>query len=138
MSNAGTKTRVWVAGSQVLLSLLVLVGIWGLLPARYGLVDGLGTLVGLALAASAYGLFAEQRWGLALAKRVALFPLALGCATVTALAWTAAHLIGLYGPVGAGGSALMATVAALVLPYLIGVPLLQLRWLRRLADAAHA
>ena len=50
---------------------------------------------------------------------------------MTALAFSIAHLSGQYGPIGKGGAMLMATIAVLVLPYLVGLPVLQLSWLRR-------
>jgi hypothetical protein len=56
--------------------------------------------------------------------------LIVGITLVTVLAWTAAHLVGLYGPVGGGGALLLGAVAVLVLPYLVGLPALLLFILR--------
>jgi hypothetical protein len=47
------------------------------------------------------------------------------------LAFSLAHLAGQYGPVGSGGAVLLGATASLVLPYLVGLPLLQLAWLRQ-------
>ena len=48
---------------------------------------------------------------------------------MTLLALTASWLAGIYGPVGAGGAAIMALVAALALPYLVVLPCVELVWL---------
>lgn len=109
---------------------LVLFGVWVGLPARHWVVDAPGTALALVCAVSAYGLLAGRAWGRKLAQVTSWFTLLLGAAAVSTLAIVAAHLAGLYGPVGAGGAVLMGTVAALILPYLVGFPLLQLAWLR--------
>jgi hypothetical protein len=49
---------------------------------------------------------------------------------VTVLAVTASWLSGVYGPVGAGGAVVLVLVAALALPYLVVLPVVQLVWLR--------
>jgi hypothetical protein len=100
------------------------------LPARYWLVDAPGTALAILGATSAYGLFAGRSWGRSLARFACWFSLLVGAGAVSTLSFVAAHLAGLYGPVGAGGAVLMVTVAALILPYLVGLPLLQLVWLR--------
>ncbi len=56
--------------------------------------------------------------------------LALGLFAVTVVAVTASWLSGIYGPVGRGGAIILALVAALALPYLVVLPVVQLVWLR--------
>lgn len=124
-------THKLVAITQALLGAGMLLGIWVALPARFLLVDAVGTLAGVCLVGSSLSLATRRPWGLPVARAVAGMSLSLGCVLVTALAWSASHLAGLYGPVGSGGALLMSIVALLVLPYLIGVPALQLAWLRR-------
>jgi hypothetical protein len=120
-----------VAGSQLIVALLLLIGIWVGLPARDAWVDAAGTLLAALYLASACGLFLDTAWGRKLALFVCWSGLIAGCCTVTALAMSVAHLVGQYGPVGAGGALLMGTIAALVLPYLVFLPALQLAWLRQ-------
>lgn len=119
-----------VAAAQLLVASLLLCGVWIGLPARYWLVDAPGTALALISVASAYGLLSGRTWGLTVARIASFIALVLGAAVVTTLALVAAHLSGLYGPVGAGGAVLMGTVAALIMPYLVGFPALQLVWLR--------
>jgi hypothetical protein len=126
--------RLNVAGiAHLCVGCLTLAGIWIALPARYLLVDVLGTLVGLAALGAAAGVLLRRSWGLSLARGVAWLELIAGTLTVSAVAWSAAALAGSYGPVGDGGALLMTTVALLVLPYLVVLPAAQLVLLR---DAA--
>jgi hypothetical protein len=120
-----------VAIAQLVAGVLTLAGIWIGLPARWWLVDVAGTVLALACLASAFGLLRARAWGRPLALAVSWATLVIGTATVSALCFALAHLAGAYGPVGAGGAILLGVIAALVLPYLVGLPLLQLSWLRR-------
>lgn len=132
MSELHSRRATWVAASQASLALLLLFGVWVALPARYLPVDLIGTAAALALLVSAAGLGLGRPWGGRLARLVAWGSLGIGCLTVTALFWSAATLAGLYGPVGSGGALLMTVVALLVIPYLVGLPALQLSWLASL------
>jgi hypothetical protein len=121
----------YVAIAQLVAGVLLLVGIWVALPARWWLVDTVGTALALACLASASGLLARRAWAKRLALMISWATLVIGTATVSALCLALAHLAGAYGPVGAGGAMLLGTMAALVLPYFVGLPVLQLAWLRR-------
>lgn len=131
MSTTGvTARRYGVGAAHAVLALLLLAGVWIALPARYWLVDAVGTLLAVAALASAFGLWSSRGWGLAVARAVSWLCLVVGTLCVSALALSAAQLAGSYGPVGEGGALLMATVALLILPYLVVLPALQLAWLR--------
>lgn len=123
--------RLLLIASYTVLCVMLGVGIWAALPARWLPVDAIGTALclgcGAAAASLALGLPLADR----LSRAVSWALLGCGAAATSALAWTAAHLAGLYGPVGAGGALLMAAVGALVAPYLLGLPALQLSALRR-------
>ena len=99
-----------VALAHAGLGVVLLAGIWLALPARYLLVDLLGTLLALAAFAAAVGIFTHKPWALPVARAVAWVELVAGTLTVSALAWSAAALSGSYGPVGDGGAVLMGTV----------------------------
>jgi hypothetical protein len=120
-----------VAVAQLVVAGLLAIGIWVALPARYIWVDLLGSALAALYLASAIALTARRAWARRLASVASWVGLVLGLVTVTLLSLSVAHLSGQYGPVGRGGALLMGTIAALVLPYLVGLPLLQLRWLRR-------
>jgi hypothetical protein len=122
-----------VGGVQLAVGVLLLVGVWAGLPARYWPIDVAGTALGALCIVAGVGLLARRAWAPKIARVVSWITLGCGLALTTALASAIAHLAGSYGPVGAGGAALMGTIALLTLPYLVGLPLLQLSWLRRAA-----
>jgi hypothetical protein len=122
-----------VAIMHGLVGLMTLIGVWAGLPTRWLWVDLPATLLGLANVASAIALVAGLAWARRRARTVTQLGLGLGCVTVTLLAWSASHLAGQYGPVGAGGALLLSAIAALIVPYFVGLPLLQ-AWLLRSRD----
>lgn len=115
---------------QGVLALLILAGVWLALPARWAWVDVPGTALGLACALAAAGLLARAPWAVRVARAVLWAQLIAGSLLVCLLGASMAQLAGAYGPVGAGGALLFGVIAALVLPYLVVFPALQLRWLR--------
>jgi hypothetical protein len=119
-----------VTAAQLALALLLLIGIWGLLPSRWAPIDVAGSALALLQLVAAAGLLARKRWAHRLALAAAWAALVVGALLATLLAMTVAHLSGTYGPVGAGGAVLMAVIAALVLPYLVFLPAMQVAWLR--------
>jgi hypothetical protein len=127
------RRHPWLGAIDLVTALLLLGGVWGVLPARWWPVDVGATLLGALLAVSGAGLLAGTPW----ARRVGLVAggaaLVLGLALVTTLALTASYLSGLYGPVGRGGAVILALVAALALPYLVLFPAAQLVALRKSA-----
>jgi hypothetical protein len=114
------------------LAVVLLFSVWVLLPARYAPIDLAGTALALLQLAAGIGLWSGRAYGRKLALVTAWVTFASGAALVTALLLTLSHLAGLYGPVGAGGALLMGIIAALVLPYLVLLPALQLSSLRAL------
>ena len=124
--------RRLLACLQASLGLLLLGGVWMALPARWWPVDIAGSLLAALFLAGAAGLLLRRRPGRLLSLVANWLALLTGMVGVSALCFTAAHLWGLYGPVGSGGALLMVSVALLVLPYLIVLPALQLVLLRGL------
>jgi hypothetical protein len=111
---------------DLILGLVVASLIWTALPARWWPVDVAGTLLATLFAASGAALLLHYRWARPLAQVAAGLGLLVGALAVTLLTVTAGHLVGLYGPVGQGGALILAIVAALILPYLVVLPLAQL------------
>ena len=124
------KARI-VAIFELLVAILLVIGIWVALPARWWPVDVAGSVLAGVLLAGGGGLLLNRSWGRRLSIAASWLSLAIGMTTVTLLAWTAAFLSGLYGPIGGGGALILGAVAALVLPYLVGLPLIQLILLRK-------
>lgn len=115
--------------SNLIAAALVAYGVFVALPARYWVIDGLGTLVSLALAASALGLLGKTSWAAFTARIASGIVLGLGLVFVGVLAITASYLGGVYDQVGHGGALILLLVAALALPYLVVLPAAELLWL---------
>jgi hypothetical protein len=114
---------------NIVSALLVYVGVFEGLPARYWPVDIAAAVVFLALVTGGIGLLANARWGKWAARIGAAIALAVGLALVSVVAVTASYLSGIYGPVGRGGALILVLVAALALPYLVVLPAAELVWL---------
>jgi hypothetical protein len=127
-SRATLLARVF-GGLDLASALVVAVGVFAGLPARWGVVDvPAAALVALFLASGA-GLLARASWAARVARAASVVALVLGLALVATLALTASYLSGIYGPVGKGGAVILGIVAALALPYLVAFPAAQLLWL---------
>lgn len=109
---------------------LVVFGVFVALPTRWLPVDGAAAVLAVIQGASAIGLLVGASWAAPVARAAGAIALGLGLLAVTALAMTASWLSGVYGPVGRGGSIVLALVAALVFPYLVVLPVVQLLHLR--------
>ncbi len=109
---------------------LVLLGVFAGLPTRWAPVDVPAVLLAALHLASGAGLASRAGWGVKVARAVSILSLVLGLSVVTALAATASWLDGVYGPVGMGGAVILVLVAALLLPYLVALPVVRIVWLR--------
>jgi hypothetical protein len=110
-------------------ALVVVVGVFVGLPARWWVVDVPAVVLVALLGAAGVGLLGSFSWGERVARVASMTALALGLALVTTLAVTASYLSGIYGAVGRGGAVILVLVAALALPYLLALPAAQLLWL---------
>ena len=130
---AGTRSGRIVAivfGAVNLASaVLVYLGVFEGLPARWWPIDTAAAIVFVALVAGAVGLFGDARWGRWAARIASLVALAAGLVLVSMTAVTVSYLSGIYGPVGRGGALILGLVAAMALPYLVVLPAAQLVWL---------
>lgn len=124
----GDRRRV-MGGLDLAAGALLLFAVWVALPLRWAPVDVVGTLLGLGFVASGALLVRGHRAAARVAKGVAGVALAVGVATVVALAFTVGSLHGLYGPVGKGGAIILFVVALLLVPYLVVFPAAQLYFL---------
>ncbi|HMJ51683.1 MAG TPA: hypothetical protein VK540_06385 [Polyangiaceae bacterium] len=124
---------------DIVTAILLYIGVFEGLPARYWLVDGGAVMLIALFAAAGVGLVAGTRWASRAALAASLASLVLGLSLITLLALTASYLSGIYGAVGRGGAMILGLIAALALPYLVAIPLAQLAWLgRRLSSAPPA
>jgi hypothetical protein len=120
---------LFIGGTDLLTAALIALGVYVGLPARWWPVDWAAALLTAIEVVAGMGLIAGAEWALHIARIASAIALAMGLCTVTTLAVTASWLSGIYGPVGHGGALILIFVAALVLPYLVMLPIAQLLWL---------
>jgi hypothetical protein len=120
------RSTLFFGAAHVATAAVVALGVFAGLPSRWWPVDAAAVLLVVTQGAAGAGLFASAPWAPRIARVAAIVALALGLFAVTVLAVTASWLSGIYGPVGKGGAIVLALVAALVLPYLVVLPVAEL------------
>ena len=110
-------------------ALLVIVGVFLGLPARWFAVDGPAALVAVLLGAAGVGLLADRKWAKDVARVASFAVLLVAAAAIIALGSGIAYMRSIHGPLGKGGSVVFILVLALIIPYLVVLPATQLLWL---------
>lgn len=123
------RARVGFGIANVAVAAFVLVGVFRLLPTRWWVVDLGAVVVGALLGASGAGLLGRWKSAERITRAAAAVVLALGLALVMAVVATAGWLSGVYGQVGATGAIIFGLVGALVVPYVVVLPAVELAWL---------
>jgi hypothetical protein len=125
----GRRARIGFGIGNLAIALFVLAGVFRLLPTRWWVVDGGAAVVALLLGASGGALLAKAKVAAQLTRIASALVLVIGLALFTALVTTAGWLSGVYGQVGFSGAVVFALVAALVLPYIVVFPAVELAWI---------
>jgi hypothetical protein len=130
-------SRAFAVGNG-LLAVLLCIGVFGALPVRYWAVDASTCLLAGVLSLSSLGLLRSSAWRWRVLRASALCELAIGLSAIAALALGVSYLGGIHNEVGR--NALVAWIAgsALLFPYLIVYPALQLLWLHACARVEDA
>jgi hypothetical protein len=137
--SGGSSAVSWAfAIGNGLLAVLVGVGVFAGLPVRYWVVDGTAGALAALLLLSAIGLVRSSPWRWRVLRASALCELAIGLSAIAALALGVSYLGGIHNDVGR--NALVASIAgsALLFPYLIVYPALQLLWLHARSRVENA
>lgn len=124
--------------TNALVALLTLIGVFAGLPTRWPWVDVPAVLLSLVLFAAAAACFVWRVWSPRVVAVAAGVVLVLGLLVVALLSLAASFLAGVIGAVGSGGMTLFLMVLALVFPYLVAYPALQLVWALRQGAAGRA
>ncbi len=129
MASLNRRVQRFFGALDIVLAILILIGVWLGLPARWAPIDALGTFVALALTVVGLGLVNDRTWAPRAGHLLggALFLVGLGLTGL--LTTTAGQLAGMYGPVGLGGAALLFAGSAIILPYLVIFPAAQFYFL---------
>lgn len=139
MSNASSPVRTTFASVNALLAMGLLIGVFGALPVRYWVVDVVSSVIAAALLISAYGLLARSAWSLRVLRYSAVCELTVGLAAIAALVLGIVYLGGVHGTAGRTAITIAIAGSALLAPYLVVYPVVQLLWVHRNARSApHA
>lgn len=128
MRTPSRRARLAFGIANLLVSALVAWGVFRGLPTRWWLVDGGALVVVALLGSSGAALVTDHRLKETLTRIASAVVLVLGLALFATLTLTASWLAGVYGPIGKGGAAIFVLVSALVLPYLVVFPAVELAW----------
>lgn len=123
------RARIGFGIANLAVAMFVAVGVFRLLPTRWWVVDGGALVVSLLLASSGLALLAKASIAEPLTRVAAAVVLGLGLALVTAIVSTASWIAGVYGQVGASGAIVFGLVGALVVPYVVVFPAVELAWI---------
>lgn len=123
------RARIGFGIANVAVAVFVVAGVFRFLPTRWWVVDTGAAIVGLLLGASGVALLAKASVAEKLTRIASGLVLVIGLALVTALVSTAGWIAGVYGQVGASGAIIFGLVGALVLPYVVVLPAVELAWI---------
>jgi hypothetical protein len=132
---AGNESRVRVAfGVMNLVAALVLVGgVFAVVTPRFWGLDVPVALIALVQLASAVGLLAKLPWAERALRIAAWVSLGLGSLLVGLVVISMAYLRGIHGDYGVAALVVSALIVALLVPYVLVLPALQLLWIKRSA-----
>ncbi len=122
------RARVGFGVANITIALAVAYGVFRLLPTRWWLVDAGALTIITLLGASGFMLLRRHPMRERVTRVAATIVLVLGLALFAAIAITASWISGVYQQVGASGAIIFGLVAALVLPYLVVFPAVELAW----------
>jgi hypothetical protein len=123
------RARIGFGLANLGVALFVVVGVFRFLPTRWWVVDVFAVVVALLLGASGAALLAKSSFAESLTRVASALVLAIGMVLFTALVTTAGWISGVYGQVGKSGAIIFGLVAALVLPYIVVLPAVELAWI---------
>ena len=128
-----SRARIVFGVLNALSALILFTGVW-LIEPRYWVVDLPATLLALVELASAVALFAKLPWALRALSIAAWITFAGGLLLVGLIALTMVFLRTIHGEDGMVATLVSGLVIALLAPYTLLLPTVELLWLKRRAS----
>lgn len=125
----GSRVRVTFAVLNAVTALILLVSVFGLVRPRYWVLDVPAGLMSAVQIVSAVGLFTRAAWALRALTVAAWASLVGGLGLVALTVLTMVFLRGVHGDDGLAATAISGLSVALLLPYTVLLPTLELLWL---------
>lgn len=126
---AAFRGRMFFSATNVVVAALTVMAVFRGLPLRHWLVDGSTILAAVGFGLGTLGLWIPGR-GRKLATLGFGIVTALGMLTIVGLATGLGTLEGIHGPLAVGSRLILVLVGAMVVPYLIILPGVEVSWLR--------
>jgi hypothetical protein len=123
------RARLGFGSANLAIGVFVALGVFRLLPTRWWPVDLAASAIALLLGASGVALIRNAAVAERLTRVASAVVLALGLLLFGATAITASWISGVYQQVGSTGAIIFGLVAALLLPYLVVFPAVELLWI---------
>lgn len=130
---AGHESRVRIAFgvSNAVVALILLVGVFVVVTPRFWGLDVPAAVIALLELVSAVALLANFPWARRALRIAAWVSLGLGSLLVALVVISMAFLRGIHGDYGVAALAVSGLIVALLVPYVVVLPTLQLLWLKR-------
>ena len=112
-------------------ALVLLVGVFGVVQPRFWVLDVPAAIIAFVSLVSAVGLLARLPWALRALTVSAWVSFVLGLTIVTLIVISIAFLRSIHGDHGLAALAVSGLIVALLVPYVVLLPALELLWLNR-------
>ncbi len=116
---------------NALSALVLLVAVYGVLQPRFWGLDVPLTLIALVELVSAVALLAKLPWAIRALTVAAWVTLGFGLFVLSGILLTIVFLRGIHGDYGLAALAVSSLIVALLVPYTVVLPALELLWLKR-------
>ncbi|MEP7049631.1 MAG: hypothetical protein ABJB12_04730 [Pseudomonadota bacterium] len=126
-----SRVRIAFGVLNGIAGVVLLVGVFVVAQPRFWVLDVPAALIGVAQLASSVSLLARLRWALRALAIAAWVSFVLGLIIVFLIVLTMAFLRGIHGDYGVAALAVSGLVVALLVPYVVVLPALELLWLQR-------
>lgn len=123
--------RVTFGVLNALSALVLLVGLFGVVQPRFWALDVPLVAIALLELVSAIGLLAKSSWALRALAICAWVCFGLGLLVVSLIVLTMVFLRGIHGDYGVAALAVSSLIVALLVPYTVVLPAVELIWLKR-------
>jgi len=129
----GNESRVRVAFGvlNALSAAVLLVGVFGVVQPRFWALDVPAAIIALVELVSALGLLAKLPWAERALSVAAWVTFVLGALIVSLILLTIVFLRGIHGDFGLAALAVSSLIIALLVPYTVVLPAVELLWLGR-------
>ncbi len=125
------RVRLIFAVLNALVAVILLVGVFGLIQPRFWVLDVPAGLLSAVELVSAVALFARLPWALRALSVAAWVTFSIGLLLVGLIVLTMVFLRSVHGEDGFVATAVSGLVVALLVPYTLLLPTVQLLWLKR-------